>query len=692
MLRALNIHALVFLCAVVAADRTAHAETAAPSATVTGIQGLNTVPTARMDASGTFRAGVSTSDPYNHAFLGMQIAKPLYVNLRQSMEISSVGERPSMVYPGLDIKLRLKEEGRYMPEIAFGMNGALGHKRFSSEYFALSKRWYDWDFTLGAAWGRLGSAGHLKNPLARISSHFEQERDYSDHDAAAPSDWFTGEEIGFFGGVEYTTPVKGLSLKADFNADAYKGETSSFDFKKPSPWSVGFNYAPKEWVSFGMSLIGADKVMARLTFQNNLFGWNKTKSHKDSDAFKFDAKRSDGTWRHLAREMAETENINMGKTRVKDHDFSGVVHMNDYQPSTMQIGRAARHLAANAGPEIETITIIPVTKGLRGKAVTFSRRDLEQAVAHETGSPEEIWQDISFADDSRSITQKTRVRRITFAPELQLSLGEEDTTHLYRSSLLIEERKEWRRGLITGSSARLNIADNLHRLTKYRDLNLDSARSDVAAFTMNRVNLDRAFLTFMRTPLPDFHMAVTAGYLEEMYAGYGGEVLYRPFNSPFAIGAEGWAAYKRDPIAPLALGIWDSSPRFTGHLNMFYAIPDTDVTAFSKVGKFIGGDVGVTTGAMMRFDSGMKFTGSVSVTNADEKDVFGEDRNLYAGIQLAIPLGSIKFVPEGSESRLKFAPIGRDDAATIDKPYDLYEATEPTSYRHLARNWQGVLE
>ncbi len=687
----LYIHALVFTAVTVVAAKSPWAQEQSLSVNTTGMIGLNTVPSARMDPAGTMRGGVSTSDPYNHAFLGMQIAKPLYINLRQSMEISSVGDNPQMVYPGMDIKLRLKEEGRYAPEIAFGMNSALGHRRFSSEYFALSKRWHDWDFTLGAAWGRLGSAGHIKNPLARISSHFDKDRDYSDNNASSPSDWFTGDQIGFFGGVEYSTPLQGLSLKADFNGEAYEGETSSFDFKEPSPWSFGFNYSAKDWVSFGMSALGTDKIMARLTFQHNIFNWKKTKSYKDSDPLKFRARQSDYTSRNIARDNAEDDGINIGKTRIKDHDFSAVLHMNDYQPSTMQIGRAARHLTAKAGPIIETITIIPVNKGLRGKAVTFSRRDLEQAIARSAGSPEEIWQDVKFSDDKKSISRKTRERRITFAPELQLSIGEEETTHLYRTSLLLDERKEWRYGITTGNSFRLNLANNLHRLSKYRDFNLDSARRDVEAFAMNRVNLERSFLSFMRTPLPDFHLSATAGYLEEMYAGYGGEVLYRPFDSPFAIGAEAWNIYKRDPTTALSLGLWNG-PIFTGHANIFYAVPGTDITTFAKIGRFIGGDVGVNTGAQMQFGNGVKLRGSISVTNSDDKDVFNSDRNLYAGIQLAIPLGDIKFVPEGSEARMKFAPIGRDDAAIIDKPYDLYEATEPTSYRHLAQNWQGVLD
>lgn len=687
MIRLTLNHAFVFLAVITTAGKSACAQ---ESTNYLGMIGLNTVPTARMDEEGTVRAGVSTNDPYNHAFIGMQIAKPLYVNLRQSMLVSSVGDKPQYVYPGMDLKLRLKEEGKYAPEISFGMDSAFGHKRFSSEYLALSKRFYDFDFTAGVAWGRMGSAGHLRNPFARLSSHFDQDRDYTDENAAGPDDWFTGKEIGFFGGVEYFTPVDGLSLKADFGADRYPGEKRTFDFKAPSPWSVGVNYNPRPWFGFGASVIGGDKVMARITLQDKIFNWFG-KSYKDSKPFEFSSKRPDHTWRNLPREMARADEINMGKTRIKGSDFSGVLHMNDYAPAAQQIGRAARHLVASAGPEIETITVIPVRNDIRGKAITFSRRDLEQSIARNQGSPEEIWQDAKFSTDTRSISVKDRKRKFKFFPELSFSIGEEETTHLYRTALVFEESKEWDRGFLTSSSFRLNIADNLHRLYRYKDLNINTVRGDADFYTVNRVNLDRAFISWMHTVRPDFHVALSAGYLEEMYAGYGGEVLYRPFQSPFAIGAEAWSAYKRDGLSPLALNIYNY-PALTGHLNLFYDIPDTDMTAFAKVGRFLGGDNGISGGIERQFDSGLKIKGFVTATNSHDKDVFGSDRNIYGGFQVSLPLGSIKFVPQGSAARARVEPMGRDDGQILDKPVSLYDITEPMSYRHLGQNWQKITE
>jgi hypothetical protein len=680
-------HATVLLGFFFILEKMAFANEQSYSTMHIGIVGLNTIPTARMDEAGTIRFGASHTDPHNHAFLGMQIARPLYINLRQSMLVSSIGDKPKRVYPGMDIKLRITKEDRYMPEFAFGMDSAIGHKRYSSEYFALSKRFYDFDVTTGIAWGRMGSAGHIKNPFARLSNHFERDRDFTDENAAGPQQWFTGKEIGFFAGVEYFTPIRGFSFKADIGADRYPAETSSSDFKKPAAWSIGLNYKPKNWIDIGASLIGGDKVMARLSFQNNLFNW-RGKSHKATEAreISFDGSSD----REKARKEAIDSGIAMGKVRIDKTDISSVVVFNDYEPAAMQIGRAARHLASNAGPDIRTITIIPVRNNIRGKMITLSRRDLESAIVHRRGSPEEIWHDASFKNNTRSISDITSERKYKIFPEVSFSFGEEDTSHLHRVSIIAEETKHYKWGFYGGNAFRLNLDDRLYQLDKTRPLPVRPVRSDVSHFARNTVTLDRSFLSWMHTIKQDFHLAVTAGYLEEMYAGLGGEVLYRPFDSPLAIGAEFWRVQKRDPASFLALGI-KNDPTYTGHLNLYYDVPDTDITLFAKAGKYLGNDLGGTAGIETTFGD-VKLRGHVTATNKRDLDVFGKDTSLYAGLQLSLPLGNIPYVPQGSAARFKFEPMGRDAGQALDKHVSLYAITEPMSYRHLGRNWQSVLD
>lgn len=168
-----------------------------PSSTLSGITGLNVVPNSRMDEVGTMRLGISTSDPYVFTFLGAQIAKPLYVNIRQSSEVSSLNDSAKRLYPGLDFKLRIMTETAKRPEVSVGTHSAFGHKRTSSEYLVFSKRKGNFDFTSGLAWGRLAGRGHINNPLRGISSHFDQARNYNSEKSQSINNWLTGKKLAF---------------------------------------------------------------------------------------------------------------------------------------------------------------------------------------------------------------------------------------------------------------------------------------------------------------------------------------------------------------------------------------------------------------------------------------------------------------------------------------------------------------
>lgn len=122
------------------------------STNLNGMLGLNTIPSARMDKVGTIRIGAGTVDPYVNSFIGFQVAEPLYINLRQTGEVSSITSAPKRLYPGLDFKLRLRREDARYPEVVIGANSAFGHKRTASEYISTSKRINNFDISAGIGW------------------------------------------------------------------------------------------------------------------------------------------------------------------------------------------------------------------------------------------------------------------------------------------------------------------------------------------------------------------------------------------------------------------------------------------------------------------------------------------------------------------------------------------------------------
>ncbi len=169
-----------------------------------------------------------------------------------------------------DAKFRLLKESRYWPQIAVGLQDLAGTGQFSSEYLVASRRIYNFDFTFGMAWGRLGSEGSFRNPMTYLSDSFEiRSTGKSTGGTPGFNAYFSGHDIGFFGGVEYATPVKGLRLLAEYDGDEYLREKTNPKFKKRTPINFGVAYRAAKWMDFSLGYERGDKVMIRGTFLAN---------------------------------------------------------------------------------------------------------------------------------------------------------------------------------------------------------------------------------------------------------------------------------------------------------------------------------------------------------------------------------------------------------------------------------------
>ena len=665
-----------------------------------GSMGLNTVPSARMDEVGTVRAGVSTLDPYIHGTLGFQLADPVHLTLRQSAEISNLNEDADRLYPGVDLNIRLLREAEYVPEISLGLQSVVGHKRMAGEYLALSKRYKDFDFTAGLGWGRYGSAGHIDNPLKAISSHFGGDRQLDGEIPNQPHDWFTGEEIGIFGGVEYFTPLKGLSVKLDYGADRYEAEKVAFDYHAPAPWSAGLSYTPPPapWVNFMLGAQGTDKVMGRVSLSSNIRKWRNHMAQKDPPPLM----RPYRTGLALPGQMeraADKDGVVLDKTTYTLYRADGELALSPSSPAPYQIGRAAVHMANHAGPAIEKLSLTPTILGLKGPKVTVMRRDIEQANIRQQGSPQEVWHHATFEPDTPvSFRKLVRTRKepsgfqtLSFVLDNQLSLAEEDHGALYRTSLLAGMRSLKLFGFLDfGGSVRLNLKDNLGKLPSIRGRSFLPVRSDVDLFADRRLSVESNYLSFTHSFKPSLHVSLLGGYLEEMYGGVGGEVFYRPFDSRFSIGAETWLALKRDPGTSLNLG-FNGDHLLTGHIKAWYDLPHHDLTLYGRAGRYLAEDFGGTIGVRKEFDNGAKLEGFVTVTDQSDFDLFGGTTHAYQGIKLSLPLGGFKYAPKNSEVRFSMAPFGRDIGQALENPLPLYEVTQPFSAAHMAQNWGYVV-
>ncbi len=215
-------------------------------------------------------------------------------------------------------------------------------------------------------------------------------------------------------------------------------------------------------------------------------------------------------------------------------------------------------------------------------------------------------------------------------------------------------------------------------------------RSDISDFSDRTVALDHFYESWLHSFNPDLHMAVAGGWLEEMYGGLGGEILYRPYGKTYALGAELWQAFKRDPFTSLALG-FNGDHVLTGHLKAWYEIPGTAMTAQASLGRYLAEDVGGTLSLAHDFENGVRLESFITVTDQSDFDLFGGTTHAHHGLRLSMPLGSITAQSPPLETRLTLSPFGRDIGQKLESPVPLYEMTEKFSHRHMARYWPEIL-
>jgi hypothetical protein len=258
---------------------------------------------------------------------------------------------------------------------------------------------------------------------------------------------------------------------------------------------------------------------------------------------------------------------------------------------------------------------------------------------------------------------------------------------LSRSSIVGTATETLGNHFLIGGGLRLNTSnDIIPALPSSNDV-----RSDVWRFAGIRVETDRLYGAWLASPARDFHLKIDAGMLEEMYGGIGSEILWRPFGKTYALGAQAWSLWKRDPDHADAIAF--EGPRtFSGFLTSYYEFPDSNLTLKASIGRYLAGDFGGTLALAKRMDDGIAINADLTVTNRADTDTFGHASHIYTGFTITVPLDYRRHIPKGADGRLRIGPLTRDSGAAIDDPLPLYDLTEPFSARQIVRHWNEITD
>ena len=83
--------------------------------------------------------------------------------------------------------------------------------------------------------------------------------------------YFQGQDVGFFGGVEWQTPIEDLTAKVEYSPDRYIRERQNNDFEQDVPINLGLQYRPLDGVEIGAYYMYGSEFGVRVSLSGNPF-------------------------------------------------------------------------------------------------------------------------------------------------------------------------------------------------------------------------------------------------------------------------------------------------------------------------------------------------------------------------------------------------------------------------------------
>lgn len=652
--------------------------------------GIMQTPTARMAPLGGFAFSMSRTAPYRRYSLFFQPTEWLeagfrYVEVENRRYLAARGDRNNLD-KGVDVKLRLREEDRYWPQLAVGARDIGGTGLFAGEYLVASKRWYDFDFTLGIGWGYLGNQEDFTNPLSRLDDRFERRSGFTsggDGGSVNLGSLFSGRSA-LFGGIEYQTPWRPLVLQLEVEGNDYQREPQRNHQEQDSRVNLGARLQLSNNVELKAGWQRGNTAMLGISVSTNLAGVSQLKRDPPPAEIGEPPATNTGDWSGLSREL--DANAGIGVYRIYQSDNSVIIEGEPTRyPSLAESEyRAGRLLHNHLADDVDTLRFRWHERGMPLRESVHDRHALAAAavssaetVAYRHG----LYAHAGHAPPQGELLHETTSQGFSYslAPQLEQNFGGPDG-YLYRLSANFDS--EYRLGRNDWLSATLTytLDDNLDKYHYIGPSDLPRVRTHIGDY-LAETDIGISNLQYTRTAQlgNDWYAMGYGGLLETMFAGAGGELLYRPFNSDVALGLDvNWVKQRE---FDQRFGLRDYST-WTGHLTGYWQTDFEDVLAKVSVGRYLAGDLGVTFDASREFESGIRLGGWATFTDAGSD--FGEG-SFDKGIYLSMPLDAFFVRSTRQRAQVAWRPLTRDGGAQLARRQSLFDLTEE---RSMGRYWE----
>ena len=337
------------------------------------------------------------------------------------------------------------------------------------------------------------------------------------------------------------------------------------------------------------------------------------------------------------------------------------------------VKRLVRILMADAPPNIEKFRLLPTLGGVPQDEFDVLRAPTERAIA-QTGSYNLLADGNSLSDAPLQNPVLSDALRGTYPkfgwtvfPQFRQELFDPDNPFAVQFLAAAQGVVEFQPGLEAVGEAETSLYDNFN-VHRNGDSQLPHVRTDWARFfTEGKNGLGQLELDYLTRLAPDVFAQARAGYLESMFAGVGGEVLWRPEGQRWALGFDLYRVQERDFNRLLGLQSYKTT---TGHATIYYASPWYGLNFQFRAGQYLAGDHGFTLQMSRRFSTGVELGVFFSKTNVSAEK-FGEG-SFDKGFTLTIPLDWVMPVSTQNAFSTVIRPVQRDGGQTLEGDANLY--------------------
>ena len=246
---------------------------------------------------------------------------------------------------------------------------------------------------------------------------------------------------------------------------------------------------------------------------------------------------------------------------------------------------------------------------------------------------------------------------------------------------------QFTRQLMLTSELNQPLYSNFNDAISRPDSAMENVRTRVIKYLQeDDIQIGRMQLDYIWSPYKNIYAKISGGIFESMFGGIGAEILYKPFQKDFHIGAELFNVKQRSYKQRFKFQDYSTT---TGHINFGYRFA-AGVEANLSFGRYLAKDDGYTLDLARRTRSGFLAGVYFTRTNVPAR-IFGEG-SFDKGFYFQFPLDMFSKSYTGEYSTFKLSPLTRDGGAKLIHAKDLKGLIYNTTFDELNGQWDGYID